>query len=78
MKGDNKHNGWTNYATWRIAFEHFIGVSKEESGLYTAEACEEHVASYLELMNDNELTLSYALAFLDQVNWYEILESLED
>ena len=78
MTTANTYNGWTNYATWRIALENFDGVSKEESGLDTAEACEEHVVSYLELQNDNEMTLSYAMAFLDQVNWYEIVESLED
>lgn len=78
MTTENTYNGWTNYSTWRIALENFDGVSKKESGLDTVEACRDYVESYMGLMNDNDLTLSYALAFLDQVNWYEILESLED
>lgn len=78
MKTDNKYNGWTNYATWRVALENFDGVSIQESGLDSAEACQAYVEEYLEMQNENSTTLSYALAFLQDVNWYEIFESLED
>lgn len=67
------YQGWTNYATWRIALENFEGVTSEESGLETAEACRAYVEDFLELQCDNEITLSYALAFTSDVNWYEIL-----
>jgi len=78
MTTENNYNGWTNYATWRVALENFDGVTSEESGLYNPIDCKEHIVSYLELQNDNELTLSYALAFLDEVNWFEIYESISE
>jgi len=68
------YNGWTNYSTWRIMLENFDG---EERKL-EAEECKEMVEEYLELQCDNEMTLSYALAFLNDVNWYEISDALKD
>ena len=72
------YNGWTNYATWRIALEHFDGVTSEESGLETAQECQAYVEDYLELRCDNDTTISYALAFTHNVNWYEISNALKD
>jgi len=68
------YNGWTNYSTWRVMLENFDG---EERKL-KADECKEMVEEYLELQCDNELTLSYALAFLNDVNWYEISDALKD
>ena len=70
------YNGYTNYATWRIALEHFNEVTSQESGLDTAEACQAYVEDYLELQCDNDTTLSYALAFTQEVNWYAILTDI--
>ena len=67
-----KYNGWTNYATWRIALEFFDG---DDSSM-TAEQAKEHVEEFLEVDCDNQLTLSYALAFINDVNWFEIEERL--
>ena len=36
------------------------------------------VEEYLEINCDNEMTLSYALAFTHNVNWYEISDALKD
>ena len=68
------YNGWTNYSTWRIMLENFDGEERQ----LDAEECKEIVEEYLELQCDNEMTLSYALAFLNDVNWYEISDALKD
>ena len=68
------YNGWTNYSTWRIMLENFDGEERQ----LDAEECKEIVEEYLELQCDNEMTLSYALAFLNDVNWYEIADALKD
>lgn len=71
---ETKYNGWTNYATWRISLEWFDGDSIQGDADYLREYVEES----LELNCENEIALSYALAFLDDVNWNEIAESLEN
>lgn len=38
MTTDNKYNGWTNYATWRIQLEVFDGVEPEHFDLEEGEA----------------------------------------
>lgn len=67
-----KYNGWTNYETWRVNLELF---DTEEFSGYTAEALKEYAESVLEC--ENPLAESYALAFLNNVNWYEIEEKLK-
>jgi len=74
MEVETNYNGWTNYATWRIHLENFDGEHRKLS----ANECREMVEEYLELHCDNELTLSYALAFVSDVNWYEIADALKD
>jgi hypothetical protein len=68
------YNGWTNYATWRVMLENFDGEERELS----SEECKEMIEEYLELQCDNELTLSYALAFINDVNWHEISDALKN
>ncbi len=68
------YNGWSNYATWRIMLEHFSGDQRH----LDAGTCKEMVEEYLEINCDNEMTLSYALAFTHNVNWYEISDALKD
>ena len=47
-----KYNGWTNYATWRIALEMFDGYTAEDLNpnveKATREDCKEYVETYLE------------------------------
>lgn len=71
---ETKYNGWTNYATWRINLEWFDGA--EPMG--DADYLREYVEECLEQDCDNETTLSYAMAFIDDVNWYEIAEHLNN
>jgi len=72
-----KHNGWTNYATWRVNLEMFDGL--DHKGGVHADDCKE----YAEMLIENESTgsgfaLDYAMAFLQDVNWQEIADSLND
>ena len=80
MKNE-KHNGWTNYATWSVNLEIFDGLHSDmdEEGV-TAEYCEEYAEEVLfsEFDNDQSLACSYARAFLADVNWHEIAEALNE
>lgn len=69
-----KYNGWTNYATWRVNLELFDGYETE----YPIEAhyLEELAKEYLEC--ENELTFDYAMAFLNDVNFYEIADAINE
>jgi len=72
-----KYNGWTNYATWRINLEIFDGFELDDADI-TAEYCEGYVCGLLEIDNNNTLALSYAEAFVNDVNWHEIAEHLNE
>ncbi len=73
------YNGWTNYATWRIALEWFDGFnpSEGETDAYqlSLELCG-YVEESLSLDKSNSMALDYAFAFIADVNWYEIAEHL--
>ena len=82
------YNGWSNYATWRVNLELVDGndgllESEYESISYLADSIKETCYEYIESSNiapdcnkvDNIL-LSYASAFMSDVNWYEIAEHI--
>jgi len=85
---DTKYNGWTNYATWRVALEIFDGFNAvDEWGLERetlteselAELLKEHAEELVSETTPEGLALDYALAFMSDVNWYEIASHmLED
>ena len=86
------HNGWTNYATWRVNAEIFSDLDSD----YWEEQIEElskydfgqHLKDYLEQLisiqvKDTKKGLlnyaeMYALAFINDVNWSEIAEHIID
>ncbi len=80
------YNGWTNYATWRIALEWFDSYNpfEYERDVYNlSKMIKEYVSESLENMCDNanvniynNYALDYAFAFLQDVNWYEIAENI--
>jgi len=73
------YNGWTNYATWRVALEWFDShnpFSYEKDSYEMSKMLKEYVEDGLGLGIGDGYTLSYALAFIDEVNWYEIAEHL--
>jgi hypothetical protein len=96
---NTKHNGWTNYATWRVNLEIFDGAVAEDFLVYEedwsedldkvahelASILEEHAemaiyeSSQATEQSGNGLAYDYAMAFINDVNWYEIAGSmLED
>jgi hypothetical protein len=82
----NKHNGWTNYATWRINLEIFDGMDWLEQFGNTdpymtddyelGQALKSYVEDYLSETTDGGLALDYALAFINDVNFQEIASSM--
>jgi glycine betaine/choline ABC-type transport system substrate-binding protein len=84
-----KHNGWTNYATWRVNLEIIDGINfvKEDfvtdENTLTLSDLAEHLKSIAEDVVTEQDTLQglavdYALAFMSDVNWYEIAEALSE
>ena len=76
---NKKYNGYTNYATWRIKLEIFDDdnrYEKEVTPEQLKEECENIISNYGEI--EKGLALDYALAFISDVNWYEIAESINE
>ncbi len=74
---DESHNGYTNYATWRI---HLEVLSKYEfTELVHASDLEDVVAIEV-FKNYNGPTLmgDYAAAFISQVNFYELADMINN
>lgn len=79
-------NGWTNYATWRVNLEIFSDM-QDASEFFDLKQdaydlkddleswVEEHIA---ETTQEGTIAQNYALAFIAQVNWYEIAKHLKD
>ena len=81
---DNKYNGWTNYATWRVNLEIFDGLEHEE--MFDLDLPVEQLRHVLQDYveghihesggGNGNIAVDYALAFISDVNWYEIAEHL--
>jgi len=87
MSNDTRYNGWTNYATWRVMLEIIGDATLDDlvGAPRTAKTAEDFDAydigqqlkGYVcDILEGNSLTLGYALAFVSDVNWYEIAEHL--
>ena len=76
---NERHNGWTNYATWRVNLEIIDGHDWYEcehvDADYVKELVEDAVFGTL-IGNGNGLVEDYANAFLSEVNYHEIAENL--
>ena len=85
---DTKYNGWTNYATWRVNLELFDGIelsdvtyriNNTDADTYeVSNFCKEYAEEVItngEIVNSN-LAVDYALAFISEVNWYEIADRM--
>jgi hypothetical protein len=72
---ETTYNGWTNYATWRVNLEMFEG-AEYDSGVspeYLQEFEEECIGQ-----EGESIAIDYALAFISDVNWYEIAEHINE
>ena len=67
------YNGWSNYATWKVAFEVFDGTEFEQTvtDSFLEELAEEIIFGDKARYN---LVSDFALAFLEDVNYIEIAE----
>lgn len=70
------YNGWTNYATWRVALEIFDGY--EPDYMITSQDCEELAELAIFQNSSDTLADSYARAFISDVNWHEIANHLNE
>ena len=75
----SQYNGWTNYATWRVNLEVFDGWDANHVDSLTmgdttnlAEQFKGYVEELIAEQSKDGLARDYALAFLADVNWYEI------
>jgi hypothetical protein len=72
------YNGWTNYATWRVNLEMFDGY--DASTFASIDELSRHLKDmaemYIEQSAPEGLALDYAMAFISDVNWYEIANPL--
>ena len=77
---NKKYNGWTNYATWRINLEIIDGIEIDTitCAEYIKEYIEDVVFSQYELGNGSHLIEDYARAFVSEVNFYEIAQSINE
>ena len=75
---DNKYNGWTNYATWRVNLE-ILGDIEFENKMSPddlKEIVEDCV--FNNTVEKDCLAADYARAFISQVNFYEIAEGINE
>ena len=78
---DNKYNGWTNYATWRINLEIIGDIDWYETEHVDVDYLQELVENIVfdnYTQPKNGLMEDYARAFLNEVNYHEILEHILD
>ena len=68
------YNGWTNYATWRVNLEIFDGSNQ----YWSADSAREYVEEIIIDSTPEGVARDYALAFLSDVNWYEIAEHYQE
>jgi hypothetical protein len=82
---NSNYNGWTNYATWRVNLEMIDGMEdymaesfdRSEKDVYEKSLhIKDYVESHMAIECGNQLTIDYALAFLAEVDWYQIADRL--
>ena len=76
---NEKYNGWTNYATWRVnleMFDGYDGASDNEMDAYDLGDSLREMAYDTLSASGSGLVLDYAMAFLSDVNWAEIARGM--
>lgn len=66
---NNTYNGWANYATWRVYLEMFDGGGFDG---WDPDAFKQQAEDYIEETSVEGPARDYAMAFLSDVNWFEI------
>lgn len=76
----NTYNGWTNYATWRVNLEIFDGADGfdfDQEAYDLGHDLKAYAEDLIEQTTQEGLGRDYALAFLNDVNWFEIAQHLK-
>ena len=73
---DESHNGYTNYATWRINLEILDGM--EFIDLVDASHLEDIVTNIVFNDDQSGLIADYAAAFISEVNFYELADMINN
>lgn len=88
---EKTYNGWTNYATWRVNLECVDGTQWVREDItgddtevldvpriaeFLQNAVEQMVGEYGE--REEGLAYDYAMAFLGEVDWYEIAKHFSE
>ena len=75
---NKEYNGWTNYATWRVNLE-ILGDIEFENKM-SADDLKEIVEDcvFNNTVEKDCLAADYARAFISQVNFYKIAESINE
>ena len=77
---DSTYNGWTNYATWRVNLEIFDGgpdwFDLDQEAYDLGHDLKAYAEELIEDTTQEGLGRDYALAFLSDVNWYEIAKHM--
>ena len=75
---NNTYNGWTNYATWRVNLEMFDSFEPSDyEWMRKWSALKDFAEDYIIESTSEGLGRDYALAFLNEVNWFEIASHFE-
>lgn len=91
MTTDNRHNGWTNFPTWKVNLELFDSIDprdywsreiKGDSAYDLAVQLEEFALNYVDdadaELDGSAIVSGWVRAFLADVNWIEIAEHMMD
>lgn len=80
-----EHNGWSNYATWRVNLELIDGLNPDpsENTFKDIGSLSIYIKDNVETILDNadcedDTIRSYANAFIAEVNYYEIAEHVAE
>ena len=73
---NKEHNGWTNYATWRVNLAILGDIEFEET--VTADDLKEIVEDcvFNNTVEKDCLAADYARAFISEVNFHEIAKNI--
>lgn len=76
----DSYNGWTNYATWRVNLEIIGDIDWYETEHVEVDYLKELVENIVfdNSESKNGLMEDYTRAFLNEVNYHEILEHILD
>lgn len=82
---EKTYNGWTNYATWRVNLEMIDGSDwhcrfddhgETPEPYELGQEIKSWAEEFIEESSPEGLARDYAMAFLSDINWYEIAKHL--